>query len=40
MVSWQGQAIGLLSIFLNIERRSRLSLNERIKKTEVNSGEL
>lgn len=37
IVNWQDQGAGLLSIFLNIERRSRLSLNDGIKKTEMNS---
>lgn len=37
IVNWQVQGAGLLSIFLNIERRSRLSLNDGIKKTEMNT---
>lgn len=37
IVNWQVQGAGLLSIFLNIERRSRLSLNNGIKKTEMNT---
>jgi len=37
IVNWHDQAAGLLSIFLNIARRSRLSLNKGIKKTVMNS---